>query len=339
MNQEISLTEVRKSVMSSKNKKAVGIDNIPNEILKNETCINVLHRLFNACFQSGKIPSLWLQAIISPIPKSSSKDARVPLNYRGISLLSTLSKIYTSLLNIRLMKFLDKNNILADEQNGFRKDRSCIDHIFVLNSIIKNRMNQGRSTFAAFIDFKKAFDFVDRELLLLKLMDNGIHGNIYQSIKSLYHGTSACVRLNGQLTDWFDIYTISGVRQGDALSPSLFAIYVNDLLLELKSINGGINAGDENISCLAYADDIVIVANSPEKLNTLLRRLDEWCVQWALELNIEKSQIVHFRPKRVQRTNFEFKLNNEILKYVSNYKYLGVIFDEHLSYETAVNTL
>ena len=112
-------------------------------------------------------PSTWSEAIIVPILKTKTSDPRVPLNYRGISLLSCISNLFGELLNRRLCNYLEHNQLIVDEQNGFRKNRSCMDHIFVLHSIVKNRLNFGNDTFAAFIlDLKKAFDSVQRDLLL-----------------------------------------------------------------------------------------------------------------------------------------------------------------------------
>ena len=117
----------------------------------------------------GHVPRPWLNAIIVPIPKSSSSNPCDPLSYRGISLLCTSAKLYSSLLNSRLLNFLDRENILADEQNGFRADRSCLDHVFTLYTIVTNRIGCKLNTFVAFIDLKKAFDFVDRRLLFIDL--------------------------------------------------------------------------------------------------------------------------------------------------------------------------
>ena len=132
------------------------------------------------------IPSAWSEAIIIPILKSKESDPRIPLNYRGISLLSCISKLYGYILNQRLSTFLNNKKILVDEQNGFRKERSCIDHIFVLHSVVNNRINQKLETFSAFLDLKKAFASVQRDFLLYKLNNIGTDGKMYFSIKSLY---------------------------------------------------------------------------------------------------------------------------------------------------------
>ena len=142
LNSNFSIFEVHHAVMKCKNGKSAGVDQIPYEVLKNDQVISLLTALFQLCFDSGKIPSVWNQSIISPIEKSKDNDPRIPLNYRGISLVCCSGKIYSSVLNNRLVNYLDDENITCDEQNGFRKDRSCRDHIFVLDSILKNRISE-----------------------------------------------------------------------------------------------------------------------------------------------------------------------------------------------------
>ena len=120
LNSTITQDEVNHAVMKAKNGKAVGVDKLPNEVFKNDCVPKALCALFQLCFESSKIPSDWLKAIILPIPKSSQNDPRIPLNYRGISLLSTTSKLFTSILNNRLLNYMESNNKFVDEQNGFR---------------------------------------------------------------------------------------------------------------------------------------------------------------------------------------------------------------------------
>ncbi len=115
LNKPISLDEIKKVVSHAKNGKAVGMDNIPNEILKCQPIIGALHALFQLCFDSGKVLAIWTKSIISPIPKNRTNDPRVPLNYRGISLLSCVYKLYSATLNTRLVKHLEDNHVLSDE--------------------------------------------------------------------------------------------------------------------------------------------------------------------------------------------------------------------------------
>ena len=144
--------EVRKAVLGAKNKKATGIDGLVYEAFKNNLSIKVLTQLFNYCLASGLLPTTWLQAIISPIPKSSSSDPKIPLNYRGISLLPVTSKLYSGLLAQRVGGYLEKGQVLVNKQNGFRPDRSCVDHIFTLCDLLRIRKEAKLETFCGFID-------------------------------------------------------------------------------------------------------------------------------------------------------------------------------------------
>ena len=157
--------------------------------------------------------------------------------------------------------------LIPDEQNGFKKNRSCNDHVYVISSIVRNRI------IAAFIDSAKAFDVVPRELLLYKLLLNNVDGKFYISIKSIYTGTESQVRVNGLHTDFFDVAT--GVRQGNVLSPLLFNFYTSDLITELNDCNCGININNVNICSLCYADDLVLMSETPEGLQKCLNVLKD----------------------------------------------------------------
>ena len=289
INYDITDEEVKQVVKEAKLNKAVGIDNLPNEILKSPASIKVLTRLFKKVFQSGIIPTCWKYGILKPIPKSSLNDLRDPLQYRAISLLSTVYKLFSSIINKRIVKVCEENNIFADEQNGFRRERACVDHIFSLTSIIRNRKNKRLPTYAAYIDFEKAFDRIGRTLLFHKIQKLGFGGKITELIKNIYKGGKCGVNVNGNITNWFPCEY--GVRQGDVLSPTLFGLYINDLVQELKDGSSGINLGELIVVCLLYADDLVLVSESPEDLQKMLDILNNWCKRWRLRVNISKSKL------------------------------------------------
>ena len=142
LNVPISYCEVKKVVNCAKNGKSSGFDKIPYEVLKFPIIIDVLHALFNLCFDTGILPSVWKKAMIAPIPKDSTKDKRIPLNYRGISLLSVVSKLYSAVINNRFLNYLEDENLLAEEQNGFRRKGSCEDHVYSACTLIRNRLSQ-----------------------------------------------------------------------------------------------------------------------------------------------------------------------------------------------------
>ena len=124
--------------------------------LKNNTSVTFLHVLFNICFESGFVPSVWSKSISNQMPKSSQSDPRNPLSYRGITLASSMYRLYSTALNNRLSKWAEQNDKLVDEQNGFRRTRSTMDHLASLTNIIDTRKKRKLSTLCAFIDFHKA---------------------------------------------------------------------------------------------------------------------------------------------------------------------------------------
>ncbi len=337
LNRNLSYAKVEKAVLKSKNKKAVGHDNIPNEVLKYHTVIEALYHLFQLCLDSGKLPKVWSKSIINPIPKDAKNDKRIPLNYRGISLLCCISKIYSTIINNRLMDFLDGNNVLVDEQNGFRPNRSCTDHIFNLTSVIRNKIDTG-SVFTAFIDFRKAFDCINRELLLYRLLLYGIDGKIYNTIKSMYKYTESCVRINKNIhTGWFD--TLNGVKQGDCLSTTLFSSYINELARGIKDLDIGIKLDDMTLSILLYADDIVLIADNEKDLQKMLDYVHSWCTKWQLGVNKNKTKVMHFRKTRTMRCKTNFYIGKHKLEYASEYKYLGVMLNEYLNFNVTADVL
>ena len=337
LNKDITFEEVSKAVKKAKCNKSPGMDGMVYDVLKNDVSVLLLTKLFNICFSSRRVPDAWLQALIYPLPKSQTNDPRVPLSYRGISLLSAVSKLYTSTLNIRLSKYAEENNLIVEEQNGFRENRSCLDHIFVLHDILRIRKQLNSHTFCAFIDFKKAFDFVDRDFLLHKLQKSGIDGNFYFSVKALYTNTRSRVQVNDRMTGWFPVD--QGVRQGDSLSPTLFSLYLNDLALSIKEMNNGVYIGGNNISILLYADDIVLLSPTENKLQEMLNQVNSWCSKWGMKINASKTQIVHVRNHQRPRSSFVFKCGDATLSYAEYYKYLGYTIHEFLTNDENVNVL
>jgi hypothetical protein len=336
LNRRITLGEVEHAVQRAKNGKATGPDQIPNEILKFPQIMETLHHLFGLCFDFHMTPSDWGASLIHPIYKNG--DSRNPMNYRGISLTSVLAKLYSAILNNRLVKFLESNDILTEEQCGFRQNRACEDHLFTLHALIKKRMEEGKETFALFIDFRKAFDMVNRDLMLLKLIQLGIDGHFYFALKALYRKTWAQVRINDALTGSFE--TPNGVRQGDSLSPTLFISFVNDLSMRLRESPHSFDIGERQLNHLMYADDLVLLADNVASLQTLTNITAEWCNQWQLSINTKKTQAMHFRKKRKLRHDGQaLHIGGEKIKFVDQYKYLGVTFDEHLAFSANVKTL
>ena len=205
LNQQITEHEVIRVLQAAKKGKAYGYDGVPVDVLKNGNTLHTLHRFFNYCFSNGVVPELWKYGIINPVSKAGAKDNRVPLNYRGITLTSSVYKLFCSVLYNRIAEWAEANDVIADEQNGFRKKRSCLDHIATLTTIIDTRKKLKKATFCSFVDFSKAFDHIDRNMLWNKLSALGLHGNILDCLIALYENVKCCVRVNGCFTDWFPV--------------------------------------------------------------------------------------------------------------------------------------
>ncbi|CAC5411253.1 unnamed protein product [Mytilus coruscus] len=194
LDKDITIDEVHKVEMNAKNCKSAGIDRIQAELCKNISIISILHKLYNLCFSSGNVPNMWNKGIIIPIPKCSTSDPRDPLSYRGITLAPFAYKMYCGILNERLVKWLDEREIIYDEQNSFMKGKSSIDHISTITSIIETRKKCKLSTYVAFIDFKKAYDSINRVFLFNKLENLGISSKFMYSLKALYSNVDSSVR-------------------------------------------------------------------------------------------------------------------------------------------------
>ena len=235
------------------------------------------------------------------------------------------------------MSYQEANGLIHEEQNGFRQKRSCSDHIFTITSVIRNKLNDNTSVYAAYMDFRKAFDLVNRDMLLFRLLECGIDGKIYNAIKNIYSRATCAVRINDCMTDWFE--TSQGVKQGDNLSPTCFLTFINPLIGALKSSGVGVKIGPDLINVLAYADDLVLLSESEHDLQTLLDILCQWCRKWRLSVNIEKTKVMHFRPTNCNRTQFKFTINDLEVEIVDTYKYLGILLHEHLDFTKTAELL
>lgn len=282
-----------------------------------------------------------MRGVITPIPKGSATDPRDPLSYRGITFAPSMYKLYCSVLNSRLVAWAELNGLLADEQNGFRSGRSCVDHLSMITFVSETRMKAKQSTYAAFIDFSKAYDRIDRDMLWRRLSDLGLIGNMESAIRQIYQQVQCCVRLNGQRSDWFDVSC--GLRQGCILSPLLFNLFVNDLIeaIALKASGRGVklDGTDTEVGVAAYADDVVLLAASEQDLQYMLDMVHRWCRRWRMVINIDKTKVIHFRTKAQHRTPFVFTCGGDTLQTVDRYKYLGLVLSEHLDYAVTANVV
>lgn len=344
LNEEFTVYEVDEGVRTLKSGKAAGPDSFPNELWKAgrkpkkpAPMSEHLCRIFNVIWKSNFTPNSWRKGTVINLFKSG--DATLPGNYRGITLLNTITKLYTKLINTRLSRHLEEGGLLTEVQCGFRPNRCCIDQIYVLHQLLQFRARLGKPTYCFFLDISKAFDTVWWGGLWKTLWELRVQGRMWQKIRELYRNASSSVLVDGKLSREFQLEM--GVRQGDTLSPTLFAVFINELANIIDRLACGVRFDGaecgtiENLSMLMLADDMVFIAESIENLQKMIDEVGAFFRKWRLKENIKKSQLVVFQKKGVKVPNplpvLRF-LGAEV-KRVDRYKYLGLIFHESLSWK------
>ena len=296
-------------------------------------------KLFNQILETGHFPNQWSTGCIHPIYKNKG-DRENPANYRPITILSCLGKLFTAVLNSRLNNYLEESYLLKENQAGFRKQYSTLDHIFSLHTLIEILKASKQKLFCCFIDFSSAFDSVWRAGLWHKLLQHNINGKVFNVISNMYKDIKSCVSSMGNDSAFFS--SLSGVRQGENLSPVLFSLYLNDLenLLERNSECGiPINyANDEiviifKVFLLLYADDTVVLGNTDRDLQIALNEFNNYCQTWKLKININKTKVVVFGARNTNA--YQFKLGDAIVEITDKYKYLGIYFSQSRSFLNA----
>lgn len=325
----ITHAELKSNLKKLKNAKAPGIDNIGNEFYKNlpPNWILYLEVMFNKILVSKKTPAAWSCAALTMLHKKGDKQD--PANYRGIALISCVTKLFTQILKCRIQAWAEGNDILPECQAGFRAGRSCLDQIFTLQCAVQMQLRlKGRKVYGLFVDFKRAFDSVPHGKLWHKLSNLGLSTNLVLLLKNLYDGASACVRVEGELSDSFGV--TEGVLQGETLSPLLFILYLADIeqFLRTRGLEGVNVDGVNDIMLLMYADDLIVLSHSRVDLRRKLCALQEFCQSTGLEVNTSKTKVVVFRAGGAlsQEDVHGFEFDGVKLQVVSNYTYLGVTF-------------
>jgi len=296
---EINEQEVTFAKKNLKSKKAPGIDQIPNEIWKDSPprATKLMTSLFNNCYNAGKIPISWCESVITPIFKKRCES--LPTIYRSISLLPTILKLFTTILSFRLRNFLDNSEEFDEYQAGFRPNKSCQKHIFCLNSILQSRLRRkGNKLYACFFDFSQAFNSAPHSRLWQKMHQIGLSSKFIQLVKAIYENSTACVKTVDGETEKLQIK--KGAPQKESLSPSLFNIYINDLISKFYSAGLiGVSMGCRIKHAVIYADDVVLLSHNRTNLQQKLNILSEFALENKMKVNLTKTKNCYF-PKRRQ---------------------------------------
>jgi hypothetical protein len=326
----ITRLEIIKAIKCLRPGKSPGYDFISTELVKDQSSVllDAILDITNRHWQQGSFPRSWCKGAINLLYKKGSK--RDLDNYRQITVQCTLRQIFCRIIDTRMRGFVR----LSEYQNGFRPGRSAADNAFILQQAIQEVLRTPKTkAFIAFIDFRKAFDSVDIPTLMLKLQQKGVSSNMLCVIRSMYEASQSAVRHRGRLGDFFNVE--KGVAQGCILSPLLFAIYIDDLLVKIakfRCYSKTLRRVLENN--LAYADDLVVMAKSQSHLRHIMHILADWCQDNGMDINATKSKIMPVGKTACSKPIVMFK--DKQAEIVSQYKYLGYIISNNSKWDSHV---
>lgn len=310
----IMLEEVENAIGSMNNGRAAGQDRVCIEMLKcgGRVLHQALAKLFERCLLLNEVPTSWKEAeVILLHKKGDQSDLK---NYRPISLLPSIYKVFTKILARRIAGQLDAAQ--PKEQGGFRKGFSTLDHIQTIQQIIERHNEHAIPLGLVFIDYEKAFDSVTKQAIINALINQGVDEPYIAILQTIYDGATASIRVNDKRAK---INIEKGVRQGDTISPQLFSACLEDIFRKLDWDSKGIRINGEYLNHLRFADDLVLLSNNPLELQKNLNELHSESIRSGLNLNISKTKVMF--NKYAARSNIT--VDGKQLENVDSYVYLG----------------
>jgi len=314
-----SKAEITKAIKSLKSGKAAGPDGIPPEALKADiqTSTEMLHPLLVKIWEQEEVPEDWKRGHLVKLPKKG--DLSSCNNWRGIMLLSIPGKVLSKIILERLKAALDKT--LRDEQAGFRQDRSCTDHIATMRIIIEQSLEWQTPLYTVFVDFQKAFDSVDRNVIWSLMHHYGFPPKFVTIIQQMYEDATCQVIHDGKLTEPFTVQT--GVRQGCLLSPTIFLMVV-DWVMRQSTV--GQKTGIQwtlttQLEDLDFADDISLLSHKHQDAQEKLSRVADEARKTGLQINTGKTEVMRLNNKQQDPV----QLHQESIKEVNKFTYLGSV--------------
>ena len=272
--------------------------------------------IFNNILNVEHYPSCWAEGTIIPVFKTGDNDNTD--NYRGITLISCLGKLFTRVLNNRLGIWAEQEGILGETQFGFRKGREVSDCLFILHGLIELLLTRGSKLYCAFIDYEKCYDYLDRTAVWVKLMRSGVSSKIISIFRSMY--SRITLKVDGS-TDCF--YPYCGLLQGESTSPLLFSMFVCDLENSFPSELSGIQLKNIIMKLLMFADDTVIVSETKEGLQRGLDSLYMYCMKWGITVNTKKTKAMVFKKGGRIAKSDSWTYGGQVVETVNVFKYLG----------------
>ena len=319
------------AIVSNLKDSGAGSDGISAKLLKLILPTILLHltRIINLCISNATFPSVFKEAVITPVFKGGQKT--LFSSYRPISVLPALSKILETIMYNQLVTFITRNNILTNCQFGFRTNHSTYMPISILHDFITNNLISGHKTAGIFLDLARAFDTVNFNILLHKLDKYGISGNANHLLSSYLKNRKQRVKFNGTVSSTKNV--TCGVPQGSILGPLLFLLYINDL-----------DKACSVSKCLIFADDTAVFysASSMTELQSIIDESFPKILSWLhanrLSLSIRKTSYQVYTSSK-EDNDLLIKVGNEKLNRSYTVKYLGVLIDENLKFKSHINKI
>jgi len=302
-------------LLKSAQRKASGPDDIAIELLRfgGEMTLNKLHEICAEVWETGIWPDEWTQSVFIPLPKKG--NLLQCNNYRTIALVSHACKMLMRVILDRMQIKIESE--IAQEQAGFRSRRGTRDQISNLRIILEKARERNQTLSFCFVDFTKAFDTVQHDQLWITMLEMGFPPHLVQLLRNLYSKQRAAVKIANHLSAWFRVK--KGVRQECNLSSCLFNILAEQVMRKaLQGFSGGFQIDGKTISNLRYADDIVLLATSPEELQELVSRVERVAKEYNMLINATKTKVMTNND-----CTLEITVDGERLEQVDSFTYLG----------------
>ena len=321
--------QVSLAIAAIDRKKAAGSDGINGKHLKLaiEMVSDPLTYIFNLCVSRNEFPTGLKHARVIPIFKKGNPNETG--NYRPISILPLVSKIFERLFAAQIHRYMEFWDLFATQQFGFRRKRNTTQAILHITERIMADLDKKKPTIGVFIDFSKAFDTIDHSILCSKLAHYGFSPTAVDTIRSYLSERTQVVDFGVVSSDPARI--TCGVPQGSILGPLLFIIYVNDIIQASPLFSYVMYADDTNIF-LSHSLPYEKVA----EVNNGLSQIFNWCNENKLTINILKTNYIIFKFPNQRVTDLQLQLNGTQLDRIKNTKFLGLVIDEHLIWKEQV---
>ena len=322
--------EIVKVINKLDSKKSGDIYNISPDIVKlsNQAVAQCLSIIFNRCINDGCFPNAFKNTKVIPLHKGDSVLS--VSNYRPISLLPIFSKIFERLVYNQFIVYIENNKILDELQFGFQKNKSTEHAISAIINKITKASSKNFSSYCIFLDFAKAFDTVNHDILLNKLEYYGVTNTTLNLFRSYLSDREQVVEVNGVLSDWGKIK--HGVPQGSILGPLLFLLYINDISKSSNILQFFLFADDTTVFYSADPKD----PNTEKILNDELEKVSGWLAANKLSLNVKKSNFLHFHQGKSASIPINLLINNIPVEEKDSTKYLGTFIDNKLNWKIQI---